>query len=174
MSDDAGGLIPSPRLVAAWFVVGGLATERVPMWAAHWLADGHDGPALRELAGLDGADPREVRALIPAVLAETGEPLPAEADSELTTGRRAAYIALAYEDTARLFLQDRASARWVLDKVAEVVQDQDYGELPLSQPLGRLYGFDDEWDGGWGRSPEELTHAVRAACLAQVHGHDRG
>jgi hypothetical protein len=28
--------------------------EKVPWRAAQWLADGHDGEALRELAGLDG------------------------------------------------------------------------------------------------------------------------
>ncbi len=46
--------VPTPRLVAAWLVVGGLATESVPLWAAHWLAQGQDGEALRELAGLHG------------------------------------------------------------------------------------------------------------------------
>lgn len=36
---------PSPTLVAAWLVLGMLPTERVPLWAAYWLTNGHDGPA---------------------------------------------------------------------------------------------------------------------------------
>ena len=67
---------PSPRTVAVSLVLEMLAVERAPWWAAHWLAEGHDGQALRELAGLNGTDPRAVRDLLPTALAETGIELP--------------------------------------------------------------------------------------------------
>jgi hypothetical protein len=50
--------------VAAWLILGTVPTERVPLWAAHWIVAGHDGPALAELAGLHGDDPHEVRDLL--------------------------------------------------------------------------------------------------------------
>jgi hypothetical protein len=71
-----GDAVPSPELVAAWFALGQAALERVPWWAAHWLAAGRDGDALRELAGLNGRDVRAVRDLIPDVLAEMSVDLP--------------------------------------------------------------------------------------------------
>ncbi|BCJ57014.1 hypothetical protein [Micromonospora endophytica] len=43
-----------PHLVTAEHTLGNLDVERVPWYAADWLTTGHDGPALRELAGLDG------------------------------------------------------------------------------------------------------------------------
>lgn len=52
---------PSPHTVAVWRVLEMLAVERTPWWAAQWLADGHDGEALRELAGLNGKDSRAAR-----------------------------------------------------------------------------------------------------------------
>ncbi|HEU0101278.1 MAG TPA: hypothetical protein VFR07_03080 [Mycobacteriales bacterium] len=63
---------PSPELVAAWAALGILRFERVPLWAACWLADGLDGEALGELAGLSGADVQAVRELLPRALAELG------------------------------------------------------------------------------------------------------
>ncbi|GGJ73202.1 hypothetical protein GCM10010121_099720 [Streptomyces brasiliensis] len=43
----------APRDVAAWFTLDSVSA-RTPWWAAQWLADGHDGEALREMAGLNG------------------------------------------------------------------------------------------------------------------------
>ena len=40
--------IPSPELVAAWLELDTLPTERVPLWAAHWLTAGYDGVTLAE------------------------------------------------------------------------------------------------------------------------------
>jgi hypothetical protein len=52
---------PSPLLVAEWLKLDVLVDPgRVPLWAAHWIVDGLDTPALRDLAGLDGR-PYEVR-----------------------------------------------------------------------------------------------------------------
>lgn len=67
---------PTPITVAAWFILGVAPTEDVPWWAAQWLADGHDSPALQELAGLNGRDSHTVNDLIPAALAELGIALP--------------------------------------------------------------------------------------------------
>lgn len=69
---DAVEVAPSPGLVTAWAVLGILPLEQVPLWAAHWLAEGLDGEVLRELAGLSGADVQAVRELLPGALAEVG------------------------------------------------------------------------------------------------------
>jgi hypothetical protein len=53
-------------------VLDTLPTERVPLWAAHWIADGRDGEALRRLAGLSGNDPHDVRDLLGNALRECG------------------------------------------------------------------------------------------------------
>jgi hypothetical protein len=68
---SAGKEIPPPALVAAWYMIGDLATEQVPFWAAHWLADGMDGDALRTLAGLDRSDSPTVWEILPGALADT-------------------------------------------------------------------------------------------------------
>jgi hypothetical protein len=61
-----------------------LPTERVPLWAAHWLAAGYDGEVLAALAGPHGDDPHAVRDLLVAALAECGitTPLPETADAQ--------------------------------------------------------------------------------------------
>lgn len=61
--------VPSPTLVAAWLTLDTLATERIPLFAAHWLASGYDRHALAELAGLDGDDPHDVRDVLADALA---------------------------------------------------------------------------------------------------------
>jgi len=40
------GEIPTPELLAAWVALGIVPAERVPLWAAHWLIQGHDGAAV--------------------------------------------------------------------------------------------------------------------------------
>ncbi|MBV1856627.1 hypothetical protein [Catellatospora tritici] len=62
----------SPYLVAALHANGRLPSERLPWIAAGWLVEGHDGPALRELAGLGAGEHREAGAVLPEALAETG------------------------------------------------------------------------------------------------------
>jgi hypothetical protein len=62
--------------LAAWYMIGDLATEQVPFWAAHWLADGMDGDALRTLAGLDRSDSPTVWEILPGALADTHTPIP--------------------------------------------------------------------------------------------------
>lgn len=151
--------MPSPELVAAWFVLGQAALERVPWWAAHWLAAGRDGDALRELAGLNGQDVRAVRDLLPGALAEMSVDLP-------PVGVAAASVV--FEDLARRCLAGEAGELWVAQVVEEIVVRADYSSDVIDLPLGGLYGVDDELGAGWGRSVEELRAVVRAACLAQL------
>ncbi|WP_147976638.1 hypothetical protein [Streptomyces sp. MS191] len=71
---------------SAWqYVAEVLTSEDLPMLAAHALVDGHDSPALRELAGLPRrSDATEVDELYIQALGELGVPLP----DEETAGRR--------------------------------------------------------------------------------------
>jgi hypothetical protein len=137
-----------------------LATERTPWWAAQWLADGHDGEALRELAGLNGKDPHAVRDLVPAALAEMGVELP-------TT--RVAAVIEAFRDLADMLLSRRTDAQWVVKRVEQIIVQTQYDDEVFDMPLGHLYGLDDEWEGGWGRTPEELKTEVEARCSEQLH-----
>jgi hypothetical protein len=151
--------VPSPALVAAWLTLGTLPTERIPLFASHWLADGHDGRALAELAGLHGDDPHDVRDLLPEALAECGAGvMPSDEAAALT-----AFTALAQLQTDGL-----ARERWIVDKVTEVVARTDYSTTVTDLPLGSLFGLDDEWGAGWGRSDAELAARVREACAEQL------
>ncbi|MGF6881379.1 hypothetical protein ABIA39_001259 [Nocardia sp. GAS34] len=122
---------PAPGTVAAWLRLGTAPSERVPWWAAQWLADGHDGPALRELAGLNGREPRTVRDLLPAALAEAGV--------ELTMTLSAA-ASEAFGLIAELHLTGQASALWVAQQVEQIVFHADYDAevqmLPLAISTG--------------------------------------
>ena len=151
--------MPGPALVAAWYALDTLAVERVPMWAARWLAAGHDGPALAEMAGLSGRDPREVRDLLPVALADTGVHVPAPDVAE---------VAVIFYDLARLCLSGRARERWVVQKVAEVAENCRYDEDLLQSPVGRLWALDDAWRSDSGRHPGELAGEVRSACAQQL------
>jgi hypothetical protein len=154
-----GGQIPPPDLVAAWYLIDDLATEQVPFWAAHWLADGMDGDALRALAGMDGSDPPAVREKLADALADTHAPIPHDIREAVTA---------VYGDLARLHLDGRISARWLIAKIEQLIVSADYVGDYLDQPLGATYGFDDEWSGGWGRSQDELAALFREACIEQA------
>ena len=160
---------PSPRLVAAWLLVGHLPTEQVPLWAAHWLADGLDGEALRALAGLHGDDPHDVRDLLPAALAEVGVVLPETGNATATVAFREASIEVLYRWVAETFLAGRAGPRWVVDKVYEVVANNNYDDASMAGPMGALWLIDDEWDMGWGRGSKALVRDITAACEAQAN-----
>jgi hypothetical protein len=53
-----------------------LPTEKVPLWAAYWIAAGYDGEALIYLAGLHGDDPCEVHDALPDALRYCGVEMP--------------------------------------------------------------------------------------------------
>ncbi|GAA2759818.1 hypothetical protein [Actinopolymorpha rutila] len=162
---EAAAEVPAPQLVAAWLILDTLPTERVPLWAAHWLAAGYDGDALIELAGLHGDDPHDVRDLLRPALAECGITTPS---AEVTSEERELAAAIdAFAAIAKLHLEGRASARWVVDKVIEIAEPY-YKESIISLPLGELFSLDDEWGAGWGRTVGQLQAVVRLACVEQV------
>ncbi|MGY2093617.1 hypothetical protein [Nocardia gipuzkoensis] len=67
---------PDPELVAAWVALDTVPSERIPLWAAHWLEQGHDGETFRKLAGLSGTDPHEVHDILPEALADRTAAIP--------------------------------------------------------------------------------------------------
>lgn len=85
----------------------------------------------------------------------------------MTGERERAAAMVAFTAIARLQVSGRASERWVIGKVAEIVEP-DFRDSIISLPLGRLYVLDDEWGVGWGRSDEQLRAVVRQACIAQL------
>jgi hypothetical protein len=154
-----GGQIPPPNLVAAWHAINDLATELAPFWAAHWLAGGMDGEALRILAGMDGSDAPAVREILLQALADTRVPLPQDIREAITT---------VYGDLARLHLDGRISAGRLIAQIEQFIVSADNVDDYLDQPLGAIYGFDDEWSAGWGRSKDELAVLLREACIEQA------
>jgi hypothetical protein len=157
------GEIPSPQLIAAWLILDTLPTERIPLWAAHWIAAGYDGQALAELAGLHGDDPHEVRDLLPDALAECGVSTPPDPSEE---HERAAAM-VAFTAIARLQASGHASERWIVDKVIQIAEPY-FDRTIISLPLGGLYALDDEWGAGWGRTDDQLKVIVRQACAQQL------
>lgn len=167
--DDPDDEVPPPSLVAAWLALGCLAPERVPFWAARWLADGLDGPALRALAGVSGKDAREVRDLLAAALQEAGVYVPDPQDLEaVRLARRRSWVRVTYNDIARLCTDGRAGPRWAVDKVYEIVNNNNFDDDVTSPPLARVFGLYDEWGAYWARPDAELEEGVRSACHEQL------
>lgn len=129
------------------------------MWAAEWLVEGYDGDALRELAGLSGRDTRAVRDMLPAALedARVTVPTPQEAAVKIT-----------YDHIARMHLDGAAAGSWVVQKVAELIENAGHDPAFCEQPLGQLFGVDDELDTGWGRNDEEIMRVIHEACVDQI------
>lgn len=69
---------------------------------------------------------------------------------------------------AGLHLTGLVGTRWVSQRVEEIYIRSDYADGVLGLPLGSTYGIDDEWAGGWDRSPEQLAVAIRTACEEQL------
>jgi hypothetical protein len=108
---------------------------------------------------MDGRDPRAVRDLLPAVLGELTVPMP---------GSAAAAATLAFSHLARLCQRGLASEYWVVQKVEEIVIQNDCSPEITGLPLGQLCGLTDEWGAGWGRTRDALTSVVRAACTSHL------
>lgn len=151
--------VPSPLLVAAWERLGVLRPERVPLWAAYWIADGYDGEQLVHLAGLHSDDPCDVHEALPSAIQDCGVPWP-ESDVAAAT--------VAFTHLARMHLAGQAEALWVAQKVEEVVLNSGYSEGVIALPLGQVYGITDAWGAGWGGTDEQLAEAVRVACEDQL------
>lgn len=76
--------------------------------------------------------------------------------------------ATVFTDLARLCTEGRVSERWIADAVNAVISRSRYAHEVMDQPLGRLLGFDDEWEGGWGRPENELKRDTVEACAKQI------
>lgn len=151
--------VPPPQPVAAWLKLDVLVDPgQVPMWAAHWVADGLDTPALLDLAGLDGRDAFEVREMTARALDEM----------HVVVDNLDEAAGLVLTDEAERCLAGRTSERALAAGLDDLYVRSGYADEILRQPLGAEYGLDDEWIGGWGRADDELRDAVRAACLRQV------
>lgn len=155
---DSGG-VPSPQIVAAWTQLGLLPTEKVPLWAAHWLVAGYGGECLVALAGLHGDDPHEVRDVLPDALLDCGVAIP---NSDV------AAASVSFTHLARMHVEGLAGPQWVGQKVEEVLIKSGYAQEVIDLPLGYLYGIADEWGAGWGRTDRELAVIVREACEEQL------
>ncbi|GAA3781205.1 hypothetical protein GCM10022225_81960 [Plantactinospora mayteni] len=143
-----------PDLIAAEHALGSVDVERVPWYAADWLAAGHDGPALRELAGLDGSDTRLIGELLPDALTEVGVPVPSAAEAADT------WLAT----LAQRLIDGEIDERTVSEHVSAFVSwHLDLDEIWHS-PFTDLHVIVDEWDQGWGRGNQELAATVRQLC----------
>ena len=161
--------VPPPDLAAALFVLGQAPIERVPWWAAAWIADGFDSEALRELAGLGDRDVRAIRDLFPVALGQLSVPLPSTA---------MASAVIVFDDLARRYLSGAAGPQWVAQRVGDVVCRSNDSPEVLALPLGRLYSvLDDAWRLDQIVPPAHLAPMVDAACTEQIRStarRDRG
>jgi hypothetical protein len=151
--------VPSPALVGALLRLDMLPVEKVPLWAAHWIAAGYDGESLVSLAGLSGDDPNDVRELLPDALDDCGVTVP---------GPVAAAAAEAFSRIAEDFEAGLAAPYWVAQKADQVLARSEYADDVLAMPLGKLFDVACEWDGGWGRSRQQLETVIRQACDEQL------
>lgn len=130
----------TPERAAALVELGELPHERLPMLAAHWLASGRDGEALRELAGLHGREP-EVWDLWPDALAEVGVVLPVQRPRRTAISWAAAQVVGGVIDVRqflRLLWPDHTAPDDELDLIIWSIDDrQDYADDCLAGRGGR-------------------------------------
>jgi hypothetical protein len=140
VSTDSSEPVPSPALVAAWEALGMQRTEQVPMWAAHWLAQGLDGEGIVALACLDKAEARAIHDAVPAALRDAGvDPL-----TEVAAAAR-----LCFDHIARMYLGGSGSWQWVISTVTGTFEQNNWAAELFDEPLGSLFGLDDELAGEW-------------------------
>lgn len=151
--------IPSPSTAAAWLALGAMPIERLPWWAAQWIADGHQGQALYELAGLDHSDPRAIHDLLPAALADMKISPP---PTDLAAAEEV------FRTIARLHAEGKLSELQVAHQVDRVLTLTQYTPEIIELPLGQLIDVSDAWDADWGPSIDELIDLVRRQCSEQL------
>jgi hypothetical protein len=71
------------QLKCAEVLLGEVAPESLPGWAAEALVGGLDTPALRELAGQPVGESSGVRDMLVKVMGELGEPVPSLPESRV-------------------------------------------------------------------------------------------
>ena len=67
-----------------------------------------------------------------------------------------------------MHLDGQAGALWVCQQVDRLLSGFEFDDDLMRLPLSRLYDVDCEWDGGWGRTVQQLTAFVRETCEEQV------
>jgi len=143
LRDDPVVVIPSPAQGAALRHLGMLNTDEIPMVAAHWLTE-YDSPALRRLAGLNGSEGWLIDQLWPEVLSDLGV--------DEVDGEHAWDLSVAFQLTAW-----RAGDRSITKVMSQVIRAYIENDYPRYVPeAGQLYGLEDELEGGWGRTPQEV------------------
>ncbi|MET9266303.1 hypothetical protein [Amycolatopsis sp. NPDC004079] len=150
--------IPAPAVAAAWIALNLSPTNDLPLWAAHWLAEGEDGEHLRHLAGLSRTEPREIHDVQQSALADCHTPIPTAADA----------AKVAFTHLARLLLNGHLSERALLNDLHTIIVRTNYSDSVVKLPLAQAWMLDEEWDQGWGRPEEQIKEAVHAACQAQL------
>jgi len=81
---------------------------------------------------------------------------------------RQAALTVAYDHIANLYLTGKARWAWVVNQVAELVIGIGYSSEAFEQPLGELWGIDDDLRSPGSRTEDELAGIVRQACIEQV------
>ena len=76
-----------PSHCAALLVVGRMESERIPGFAAEWLTDGFDSPALRTLAGVESPIMSEVAPLFRKAMHEIGVDIPTKDEALMMLAR---------------------------------------------------------------------------------------
>ncbi|WP_415645467.1 hypothetical protein [Stackebrandtia soli] len=148
---------PSPYRAAVLVSLGMVNINRAGWWAADWLVEGHDGDALRTLAGCDDTDTRELNDLLPEALADTGHPLPDVRTALAQVLRWTAEEVLAETRT------ELDACRLMTDLFFEYRSDLE------GQPMAELAYFDSEWEFlESSRCEVELRSVVREACRRQL------
>lgn len=146
--------------ISAWqYVAEVLPAEELPMLAAYALVDGHDSPALRELAGLSRrSDGTEIRELYIQALHELDVFLP----DEETAGRRL-LVSLAVRLT-----QGELSAVEVANGLSTAVTARTQGEtkfLSIAAEYSEWMGPDDlpAWEQELRTAAHSLTTSAELA-----------
>jgi len=142
------------RVLRAGVVRRVLDAKRLPTIATHYLMVNLPSDSLALLAGLDvgqEVDPVDARELLSDVLSELGEPIDERREVELV----AMFL-------AKLHTQALVPARQTCRRFYQLGVEIEC-EWPLAQ-IGELFGFDDEWEASWGRTPAQLSEATAAAC----------
>ncbi|PPK62587.1 hypothetical protein V5P93_002023 [Actinokineospora auranticolor] len=152
--------VPLPTEVAGWVGMGAVAPEVIPGAAAHWLVEGFDGQALRELAGLGVGEAGAIHDLLPAALADCGLSIP---DSVVAS------VHVVFVGVAQRYQAGELDEGWVLRYVSRLVRDHWHADdLVRELPMARLFGGDDAWSRGWGPAKPELRALVRQACADEL------
>ncbi|WP_406338608.1 hypothetical protein OG987_17455 [Streptomyces sp. NBC_01620] len=141
---------------SAWqYVAEVLHAADLPMVAAHALVDGHDSPALRELAGLSRrSDAAEVRELYVQALDELGVYLP----DEETAGRRL-LVSLAIG-----LAQGKLSPKGVADQLSMTVAAHTQEETQfLSIAADYSEWVEPDVLPGWGHDLQTAARALAAS-----------